>query len=160
MKLTEILNEDKPRSQGREGDPYWELDLDNKVYVVYDSTGTEVAQHTFPAVWDSSKARNAAQKDVNDMKSALRKKQSEDDAVKAEAKPLSPNEERYLDLARKVKKYTDLIYPPDKSPSILDTETKDLYLNQATEWIEKMNRLGDPRIIRKSVLNGTYKPAQ
>ena len=160
MKFSEILFEGKPRSNGRAGDAYWELEVDDKAYVVYDENGKEVGRHAFPAIWDSSGARNAAQKDVNAMNVALRAAHKDMIAKQAEAKPLSQIEQMYYDLDQKVKHYQKYIFPKTPEDDILDKETRDLYLDTANKWLEKMIKLGTSPGIRKSVINGTYKPPQ
>jgi hypothetical protein len=153
MKYSDLLeNVSKP------GEPSWKLDIDNKVYIVYDEAGKEVNRHQFQHVWDSSPARNAAQKDVTDMKVALRKAKSEQDAKDAEAKPLSRLEQEYRDLERSVTKYNKYIYPKTPEDDILDDETRDLYMQQSIKWMEKMQKYANGGTIRKSLINGTYKP--
>lgn len=149
MRIFEIQN--RPQSK---------LDLENKVYIVYDEGGKEYSRHTFQHVWDSSPAKRAAEKDANDLKIAQRKKQSKKDAILAELKPLSSLEQMYIELDRKQKHYLKYIYPKTPEDNILDQETRELYIKTATAWLEKMNRLSSGGTIRKSVIDGTYKPPQ
>lgn len=149
MRITEIQN--RPESK---------LDLDNKVYIVYDENGKEYSRHEFQHVWDSSPAKRAAEKDVNILRTEQRKRQSEQDAIAAEAKPLSTVEQMYLELDRKYNRYLKYIYPKTPEDDILDAETRELYLDTATEWLNKMNNLASGGTIRKSIIDGTYKPTE
>lgn len=153
MKYIDLITE----AMTRPGDPYSKLDIDNKVYIVYDGQHNEISRYVFKHVWDSSPARDAAQKEVSNLIVQLRKSQSEDLAKKKEAIPLSDNEKLYLDLHSKFKKYFALLYPLDKSPSILDDEAKEVYGDQLDKWSERLDKLSNSGIIRKSVIMGTYQ---
>ena len=141
-----------------ESQPYSKLDLPNKVYIVYDENGNEVNRHPFKEVWDSSPARNAAQKDVNDMKIALRKSKAEGDARNAEAKPLSKFEQEYMDIHSKWQRYYDAMFSKDPNRRLtdIDNETKQIYTDQMDKWMKRMEQLA--QVVRKSIMNGTYKP--
>ena len=154
MKYIDIISENIRRP----GQPYWELSIDDKTYIVFDQDGKEVGRHTFQHVWDSSPARNAAQKDVNDMKVALSKAKSIDDARRAEAKPLSNLEQEYITIQRKWQKYYDAMFAKDLSKRLpnIDDETKQVYSDQMVKWMTRMEQLGP--IVRRSVIDGTYKP--
>jgi len=153
MKFIDILSENNTPK----GVPYSALDIDNKVYIVYDSDGKEFSRHEFQHVWDSSPAKRAAQKDVNALKFELQKKDKEDAEAKQEAKPLSVIEQKYLELDRKYNRYLKYIYPKTPEDNILDKETRDLYLETAIKWLEEMNSLVSSGAIRRSLINGTYK---
>lgn len=140
--------------------PETKLDIDNKVYIVYDENGKEYSRHTFQHVWDSSPAKRAAEKDANDLRAKQRRREAEQYAISAEAKPLSKVEDRYYNLDQSVKKYQKYIFPKTPEDDILDKETRELYLNTATDWMNEMNRLASGGTIRKSLINGTYKPPQ
>ncbi len=144
----------------RPGQPYWELDLENKVYTVHTPDGTEVARHPFEHVWDSSPAKRAAQEDFKKLSKENYEKKKAQDAAKAEAKPLSNLEQMYLELDGKVKRYQKYIFPKTPEDDILDKETRDLYLDTATKWIEQMNKYASGGTVRRSVIDGTYKPPQ
>jgi len=146
MKLYEIASQ-----------PVSKLDIDNKVYIVYDENGKEYSKYPFQHVWDSSPARDAAQKDVVKLKNTLYKERQEKMLATAEAKPLSNLEKEYIDLDNKVKKYFLILYPKDKSKSILDDETKELYVASIDKWQDRLQKIADAGVIRQSVLMGTYK---
>jgi hypothetical protein len=156
MKFSNLLETKNPGY--RPGHPYWELDIENKVYTVHEFDGTEVARHPFQHVWDSSPAKRAAQEDLNKLSKSHYEKKKAKDAADAEAKPLSSLEVSYQELDRKVKNYQKYIFPKTPEDDILDKETRDLYLNTATGWIEKMNYLASGGTIRRSIIDGTYKP--
>lgn len=139
----------RPRPQ-----PESKLDIDNKVYIVYDENGKEYSRHPFQHVWDSSPAMRAADDDARKLRIALRAVEAERRAKEIEAKPLSRAEEEYIDVQRRWQKYFDVMFPPDKSPSILDAETAELYSEQMHIWMERMKRLSE--LVRTSVLIGTY----
>lgn len=138
--------------------PEAKLDIDNKVYIVYDENGKEYSRHTFQHVWDSSPAKRAAEKDANELKVQQRRRQSEKDAIAAEAKPLSRLEQEYYDLDKSVARYNKYIYPKTPEDDIIDNETREVYMQQSIQWMNKMQRYADNGTIRKSLINGTYKP--
>ena len=138
--------------------PESKLDIDNKVYIVYDENGNEYSRYTFQHVWNSSPARDAAAKDVRDLKIHLRAARNDQLAKAAEAKPLSTLEQEYYNLDKSVARYNKYIYPKTQEDDILDSETRDLYINQSIQWMEKMHRYASSGAIRKSLVNGTYKP--
>lgn len=138
--------------------PEAKLDIDNKVYIVYDENGKEYSRHKFEHVWDSSPAKRAAEQDARELKVAQGKRKAEQDAIAAEAKPLSNLENEYLKLDKSVKNYQKYIFPKTPEDDILDDETRALYLDTATKWLEKMNKFASNGTIRRSLINGTYKP--
>jgi hypothetical protein len=156
MKYVEIISENKPTSKG----PHWQLDIDNKVYIVFDENGKEYSRHTFQHVWDSSPAKRAAQKDTNELLAIIRKREKEESEARAEAKPLSSLEQMYQKLDNSVKKYQRYIYPEIPEDDILDKETRDLYIKKATEWLEQMNKIAAGGTIRQSLINGTYNQSK
>lgn len=136
--------------------PKSKLDVDNKAYIVYDTNGVEVSRHTFKHIWDSSPAMRAAVAEVQLLRADYRKAQAEQKAKAAEAKPLSAVEQEYIEINRKWQRYYDIMFPPDKSPSILDAETADVYSKQMDKWMARLHQLNQS--VRKSVITGTYKP--
>ncbi len=140
--------------------PEVRLDIDNKVYIVYDENGKEYSRHEFQHVWDSSPAKRAAESDARELKIKFGKDRAEKTKQDAEAKPLSNLEQMYLELDGKVKHYQKYIFPKTPEDDILDKETRDIYLDTANKWLEKMNRFAAAGTIRKSLINGTYKPPQ
>lgn len=156
MNYLEIISENEPTSKK----PHWKLDIDNKVYIVFDENGKEYSRHAFQHVWDSSPAKRAAQKDTNELIDIIRKKEREENEIKAEAKPLSALEQLYQKLDNSVKKYQKYIFPKTPEDDILDKETRDLYLQKATEWLEQMNRIAAGGTIRRSLINGTYNQSK
>ena len=141
---------------GRPARPESKLDIDNKVYIVYDETGNEFSRHPFKDVWNSSPARDAAQSDVNVLRANHSKRNAEKAAMDAEAKPLSAVEKDYLETLTKWQRYYNFVFPKDKSDDILDDETKQVYVDQMDIWMKKLERLGVA--VRNSVIAGTYKP--
>lgn len=154
MKAHSLLEQRNPRY--RPGEPYWELDIDNKVYNVHSEDGAIVASFPFEHVWDSSPAKRSAQAEYNRVFTEYRDKKLKADNEISQRKPLSPVEIMYQDLSVKVEKYRALIWPKDGSVSILDKETRDIYMDQATKWLERMNRLASHGTVRKSLIDGTY----
>lgn len=136
--------------------PESKLDLDNKVYIVYDENGNEHSRYTFQHVWDSSPARDAAANDVRELKIRLRAVRSDQLAKAAEAKPLSNFEKEYLDINNKWQKYFNILHPRDKSPTGIDQETTLLYIEQMDKWMKRLEMLNSN--VRTSVVLGTYKP--
>jgi hypothetical protein len=136
-----------------ETEPRVELDLPNKVYIVYDENGKEYSRHPFKEVWDSSPAKRAAQQDYGNVKIELKK--AKDKA--AEGAPLSKYEQEYTDIHAKWKQYYQTVFPRDKAPSILDSETKKVYLDQMDKWMTRLEQLN--QFVRRSVILGTYKPS-
>jgi hypothetical protein len=158
MNFSQLLETKNPHY--KPGEPYWELDVENKVYTVHQPDGTEVARHPFQHVWDSSPAMRAAKEDYSKVYDVYYKKKKAQDAAEAEAKPLSRLEQMYLELAGKVKRYQKYIFPKTPEDDILDKETRDLYLDTASKWIQKMNMYAEGGTIRRSIVDGTYKPPQ
>lgn len=156
MKYKDLFESKNPGY--KPGEPFWQLDIDNKVYTVHHPDGTEVSRHPFQFVWDSSPAKRAAVVDYNQLKtrSYQEKKKRDDDF--AESKPLSNVEKKYFDLHKSVEKYQKYIWPKLPEDDILDDETRQLYIQTATKWLDEMNRLAAGGTIRKSIINGTYKP--
>ena len=107
-------------------------------------------------MWNSSPARDAAQKDVNELRVSHSNRNAEQAAKDAEAKPLSATEKDYLETQAKWQRYYDTVFPKDKSKDFLDDETKQLYIDQMDAWMKKLHRMGE--VVRKSVIAGTYKP--
>lgn len=151
MKLTEIAK------TGAAPRPESKLDIDNKVYIVYDENGREFSRHAFKDVWNSSPARDAAQKDVNELRVSHSKRNKEQVARDAEAKPLSASEKDYMDTLAKWQRYYNVVFPKDKSKEFLDDETKQVYIEQMDAWMRKLERLGE--VVRKSIIAGTYRPS-
>jgi hypothetical protein len=158
MRFSNLLETKNPHY--KQGEPYWELDVENKVYTVHQPDGTEVSRHPFQHVWDSSPAMRAAKEDYNKLYSVYYEKKKKDDYDVAQAKPLGVSEKRYYELSKAVKNYSRYIWPKTKEDDILDKETRDLYLDTANKWLEEMNRLSASGIIRRSLTDGTYKPPQ
>jgi hypothetical protein len=150
MKLTEITK------VGRLARPESKLDIDNKVYIVYDENGNEFSRHPFKEVWNSSPARDAAQKDVNKLRADHGNRRAEQSAKDAEARPLSAAEQDYIETLAKWQRYYNTVFPKDKSKEFLDSETKQVYIDQMDAWMHKLERMGE--VVRKSIINGTYKP--
>lgn len=150
-----LLNEltESVTSNRHHGGPYWKLDLPNKEYVVYDAADKALSKHPFKEVWASSQARDAAQREVIALVKEFESGRLAKQAAEYEAKPLSANEQRYIELNSKIKKYMTALYPKDKAPSMLDAETAEIYADQVTKWQEQLSKI-DSRIIRKSVLSG------
>ena len=153
MKYTDLLE-----NISRPGEPTSKLDIDNKVYIVYDENGKEFSRHTFQHVWDSSSARNAAEKDARDLKIKLRVSKEEQSKKDIESKPLSGLEQEYINTHAKWQKYFDTMYSKDPNKRLpnLDDETKQLYTDQMDKWMKRLEQLG--QVVRKSIINGTYKP--
>jgi hypothetical protein len=148
MRLNEI--ESKPESK---------LDIDNKVYIVYDENGQEYSRHPFKEVWDSSPARNAATNDVRNLISKLRIARDNQSKKDIEAKPLSKLEQEYIVIHSKWQKYFDAMFSKDPSKRLpdLDDETKQVYTDQMDKWMARLDQIG--QVVRKSIINGTYKPS-
>jgi hypothetical protein len=140
------------------GEPYWELDVDNKVYTVHREDGTEVSRHTFQHIWDSSPAKRKAIEDYKVLYAEYSKKKKDADYAIAQAKPLSELEQKYYKLSQSVQNYAKYIWPKTPEDDILDKETRDLYIETSTKWIEAMNRMAEGGTIRRSLIDGTYKP--
>jgi len=138
--------------------PESKLDIDNKVYIVYDETGKEISRHAFQHVWDSSPAKRAAEAEVRELRIKLGAARREKDKQAAEAKPLSDLEKEYIEINRKWQRYFDAMYSKDTSKRVngLDDESVQVYNDQMDKWMKRMEQLG--RSVRKSVINGTYKP--
>jgi hypothetical protein len=158
MKLTDIYESKNPHY--KPGEPYWELDVENKVYTVHQPDGTEVSRHTFQHVWDSSPAMRKAKEDYNKLYKVYYEKKKADDYTAAQSKPLSNLEEKYYKLSTAVKNYAKYIWPKTPEDDFLDKETRDLYLETANKWLEEMNRYSANGTVRASLINGTYKPPQ
>lgn len=158
MKFTSLLENKNPG--WKPGEPYWELDINNKVYSVHTEDGIEVERYPFQHVWDSSPAKRRAQEKFKEVYGVYYEKKKATDYATAQAKPLSQVEERYYKLSQAVKNYARYIWPKVPEDNILDKETRDLYLVTSTKWLEEMNRLSGHGIIRKSLIDGTYKPAE
>ena len=156
MKVSNLIETKNPGY--KPGEPYWELDVENKVYTVHQPDGTEVSRHAFQHIWDSSPAMRAAKEDYKRVYNEYYKKKKDAESAEHEAKPLSALEIKYLKLSQSVKTYQKYIFPKTPEDDILDKETRDLYLTTATKWIEDMNRLASGGTIRKSLINGTYVP--
>lgn len=150
MKLVEIIKRNTKLAR-----PESKLDIDNKVYIVYDETGKEFSRHQFKDVWNSSPARDAAQKDVNELRVGYRVQQKAQADKDAESKPLSDLEKDYIETQAKWQKYYNIVFPKDKADDFLDDETKQIYIEQMDKWMKKLERLG--QVVRKSVILGTYK---
>jgi hypothetical protein len=157
MKLSNLFETKNPGYKS--GEPYWELDIDNKVYTVHSEDGTEVASYPFQHVWDSSPAKRQAQAKYSELYKVYFQRKKADDEAKADAKPLSSIEKKYYDLSKSVEKYNRLIFPKTPEDNILDKETRDLYMETSMKWMKEMERLASGGTIRKSVIAGTYKPA-
>jgi hypothetical protein len=157
MKYTDLLESKNPG--WKPGEPYWELDIDNKVYTVNTEDGTEVSRYPFQHVWDSSPARDKAKADYLIVYNEYYKKKKAAAAASAEAKPLSAVEEKYYKLSQSVKNYSKYIWPKTPEDDFLDDETRALYLETSTKWLNEMNRLAASGIIRKSLIAGTYNPS-
>lgn len=136
--------------------PESKLDIDNKVYIVYDEGGKEYSRYEFQHVWDSSPARNAAAKDVRDLRAKLGVIRATQLKQSAEATPLSKHEQEYIDILRKWKKYYTVLFPQDKSPSTLDKDAAEIYTDQMDTWMAQLERLG--KVVRPSIISGTYTP--
>ena len=137
--------------------PRVKLDIDNKVYVVYNSDGTEFSRHEFEHVWNSSPAKRAAEQDLSQLKIEYRRKKKQADDAAAEAKPLSTIEQKYYDLSKSVERYNRFIYPRTPEDNILDKETRDLYIDTSLKWMKEMERLASGGTVRKSLIAGTFK---
>lgn len=149
MKITEIYESKNPGY--KPGEPYWELDSVNKVYTVHQQDGTEVSRYPYEHVWDSSPAMRKAKEDYKKVYSEYYAKKKDAATATAEAKPLSSIEKEYIDLSRKIRQYMNTY-------SMVDDETKAVYDDQMKKWSARLDQLSDPRIIRNSVIMGTYKP--
>lgn len=158
MKLFNLLETKNPGYKN--GEPYWELDVENKVYTVHQPDGSEVARHPFQHIWDSSPAMRKAKDDYNRIYTEYYKKKKAADYEKAQSKPLSQLEDRYYKLSQSVENYRKYVYPKRPEDDILDKETQDVYLTTMTKWLEEMNRYAANGTIRQSLINGTYKPPQ
>lgn len=156
MKLISLIESKNPGY--KHGEPYWELDAENKVYTVHQPDGTEVSRYPFQHVWDSSPALRKAKEDYSRLYKEYHQQKKDAEAARAEAKPLSTVEQKYYDLDKSVKKYQKYIWPKVPEDDILDDETRKIYLDTATKWLNEMNRLASGGTIRKSVIDGTYKP--
>lgn len=155
MNILQILESKNPGY--KPGEPYWDFDSENKVYTVHLSDGTEVGRYPFQHVWDSSPAMRRAKEHYSKVFSEYRNKKEEENRLAAERKPLSPVEQKYFQLSQSVSKYQRYIYPKTPGDDILDKETRDLYIEKATEWLNQMNRLASGGSIRRSLIDGTYK---
>lgn len=158
MKFTNLIETKNPGY--KPGQPYWELNIEDKVYTVHTEDGTEVARFPFQHVWDSSPAKRQAQEKYLKVYDTYYEKKKADDYATAQAKPLSQIEQRYYKLSQAVKNYARYIWPKTPEDNILDKETRDLYLETSTKWLEEMNRLSAGGTIRRSLSDGTYKPPQ
>ena len=158
MKYINIIAENSKNPGYKQGEPYWELDPENKVYTVHLPDGKEVSRHPFQHVWDSSPAMRKAKEDYRGVYDEYYKKKKADDYAIAQAKPLGELEQRYYKLSLAVKNYSRYIWPKTPEDDFIDKETRDLYLKTANKWLEEMNRLSASGIIRKSLIDGTYKP--
>jgi len=156
MKLSNLLETKNPGY--KPGEPYWELDAENKVYTVHQPDGTEVSRYMFQHIWDSSPAMRSAKEDYKKIYSEYYKKKKDADKATAESKPLSSVEMKFLNLSQAVKRYQKYIFPKTPEDDILDKETRDVYLATATKWLENMNYLASNGTIRKSLIDGTYNP--
>lgn len=156
MKLANLIESKNPNY--KPGEPYWELDIDNNVYTVHQPDGTEVARHPFQHVWDSSPALRKAKEDYSRLYTAYYQQKKDADAARAEAKPLSTIEQKYRELDASVKRYQKYIFPKTPEDDILDDETRTIYMDTATKWLEQMNKLASGGTVRRSLINGTYKP--
>lgn len=132
--------------------PRYEIDLPNKVYIVYDQNGNEYSRHKFEHVWNSSPTRDAAEKDVLKL---INIQKAEDNRLYDE-RPLTKFEQEYVQTKAKWQKYFDILYPKDKSPSGLDSETQEIYMQQMDIWMNRLQQLNS--LVRNSVILGTYKP--
>lgn len=140
--------------------PEVKLGIDNKVYIVYDENSKEISRHAFQHVWDSSPAKHAAEAEVRELRIKLRTDRDARSKQAAEAKPLSDLEKEYIEIQCKWQRYFDAMYSrdPNKKLSNLDDETRQVYTDQIDKWGKRMDQLA--RVVRKSVIAGTYKPTQ
>jgi len=92
MKLSNLFETRNPGY--RPGQPYWELDAENKVYTVHEPDGTEVARHPFEHIWDSSPAMRKAKADYDKVYEIYYKKKKADEYAEAQAKPLGVSEKK------------------------------------------------------------------
>ena len=78
MKYTDLLE-----TISIPGQPLSKLDIDNKVYIVYDENGNELRRYPFQHVWDSSPAKRAADKNVSELKAKIRAERNTKDTIAA-----------------------------------------------------------------------------
>lgn len=143
-----------------QGRPEAKLDLENKVYIVYDENGKEYSRHEFQHVWDSSPAKRAAGQDVK----ILYDRAAEDKRKIAANAPLNGYEKEYIKLDTENKNYYQLLFPvkgaghnPNFSKDQIQRIEQEMEKNH-----ERMMSLQNPSLnrIRSSVILGTYKPPQ
>jgi hypothetical protein len=157
MKFINLIETKNPGY--KPGEPYWELDSENKAYTVHQPDGTEIGRHTFQHSWDSSPAMRAAKEDYKIIYGKYYTQKKAADYATAQAKPLSHIENEYYKLSKSVSKYSKYIWPKTPEDDFLDKETKELYMATSTKWLKDMNRMADGGTIRQSLIDGTYKPA-
>lgn len=148
MKLSNLFETRNPGYKA--GEPYWQLDAENRIYTVHLPDNTEVARFEFQYIWDSSPALRQAKEAYKKIYSEYyNKKKADADAV-AQHKPLSQLEQEYLDKSRKLRQYIN-------SYKMVDDETRAVYDDHMKKWSARLDQLSASGIIRKSVIMGTYQ---
>ena len=128
--------------------PEYKHDAENKVYIVYDELGKEQFRFPYKDIWNSSPAMRDAERAVNKIRFDIQNRVK----INWENQPITKNEQEYMSLDNKCKKYMNTI-----RDGILDDDTKQLYYEQMIVWNERMDYLVNTHQVRNSIIMETYK---